>query len=422
MYWSLQKQNSMNGFASSVSWFVFVPPIVGGLIGYFTNDLAVKMLFRPYKPAYWWGRKLPFTPGLIPANQDRLARRVADTVVNSLLTPEELHDIAGRLLATERVRGAIFWLLQHAIAQVQLDTEQKTAKILAGILRDLLGRSLPRLLRVLARREDFLKEQIDGIFDRVLLESRLSEAQAGQLADWVLKTVCPPNTLRVALVDFLTDRNISIIDEEFRGRSTGTSWIVANLLGLRGMLLRLRSYCLDEKENANERLRNLTESLEMRRRLKNWLQDLSLQNFPVSTVRQLRKAVRESARNYIQTGGVEVLESWGQSADWESIARLILDRLRSSSVMTASLEPISQELALILERYFETELEAIVAKTIPILGIDRAVIDRVNAASPEDLEAGVEAIVKSELQAIVNLGGFLGFTIGGLQSIYLLLH
>ena len=197
---------------------------------------------------------------------------------------------------------------------------------------------------------------------------------------------------------------------------------MANLLGLRGMLLRLRSYCLDEKENANERLRNLTESLEMRRRLKNWLQDLSLQNFPVSTVRQLRKAVRESARNYIQTGGVEVLESWGQSADWESIARLILDRLRSSSVMTASLEPISQELALILERYFETELEAIVAKTIPILGIDRAVIDRVNAASPEDLEAGVEAIVKSELQAIVNLGGFLGFTIGGLQSIYLLLR
>ena len=59
-------------------WLFLVPPLAGGVIGYFTNDLAIKMLFRPYKAVYVWGKQLPFTPGLIPTNQERLAKKVSD--------------------------------------------------------------------------------------------------------------------------------------------------------------------------------------------------------------------------------------------------------------------------------------------------------------------------------------------------------
>ncbi|MCL6616572.1 MAG: DUF445 family protein, partial [Anoxybacillus ayderensis] len=38
---------------------------VGALIGGMTNSLAIKMLFRPYRPMYIAGRRIPFTPGLI---------------------------------------------------------------------------------------------------------------------------------------------------------------------------------------------------------------------------------------------------------------------------------------------------------------------------------------------------------------------
>lgn len=27
---------------------ILLPPLIGGVIGYITNDLAIKMLFRPY--------------------------------------------------------------------------------------------------------------------------------------------------------------------------------------------------------------------------------------------------------------------------------------------------------------------------------------------------------------------------------------
>jgi uncharacterized membrane protein YheB (UPF0754 family) len=403
-------------------WIYFAPPVAGAIIGYFTNDIAIKMLFRPYKPIYVGKRQLPFTPGLIPRNQERLAKRIADTIMGSLLTPGELQTLAGRLLQTERVQGAILWLLRLSLEQVQLDKEQKTAKILAGILRDLLGESLPRLLKVLARREDFLEAQINQIFDQILLDFQLTGDQSRKLSDWLLQVVLPPDVLRQAIVDFLTDRNIQIIDEGFREKSSGTYWVVANLFGLRNTLTRLRTYCLDEKDAANARLGELIYSLSVRERLQQWLQNVSLQNLPVSTVRQLRKTTRETVRSYVQERGAELLKGLGQSIDWDKVAALILNRLRNSAAVTTSLGLVSQELALILERYLERDLENIVAQAIPILSIDQVIVDRIQATTPDELESTIQGIVKSELQAIVNLGGILGFIVGLLQTAILLLQ
>ena len=403
-------------------WLFLVPPLAGGVIGYFTNDLAIKMLFRPYKAVYIWGKQLPFTPGLIPTNQERLAKKVSDTIMGSLLTPEELHKLAQILLHTERVQSAILWLLQLALEQVQEDKEQKTVKILADILKDLFGQSLPRLLRVLARKEDFLDTQINQIFDQILLDFQLTESQARQFSDWILDLVIPPDVIRKAMIDFLTERNIQIIDEGFREKTSGTYWVVANLFGLRNSLVRLREFCIEEPAITNARLKELIFSLQIRNRIRDWLTSLSLHNLPVATVRQLRKTTKDSVKNYAQNRGAEFLQNLGEYVDWNNIATIALKRLRSSTVVNSSLEVVSQELALILERYLEKDLENLVAQVIPILAIDQVIINRVMATTPEELELSIQGIVKNELQAIVNLGGILGFTIGLLQTVILFLR
>ncbi|QUS62346.1 DUF445 domain-containing protein [Synechocystis sp. PCC 7339] len=393
-----------------------LPPIAGGIIGYFTNDLAIKMLFRPYKPFFLGPYRLPFTPGLIPRNQERLAKRVSDTIMGSLLTPEELQRLARKLLQRERVEGALGWLLQLALKQIREDKQQKTAQILANILQDLFSESLPRLLKALARQDNFLSDQINRIFDQILLEFRLSELQSRQFADWLLGTVLPPDTIRLALVDFLSDRNIQVIDEGFREKTSGTYWVVANLFGVRNSLTRLRAFCLEEKETANLRLKELLLSLEIRNRLKDWLQQLSLENLPVSTVRQLRRTTGEVVRTYIRERGEPFLKDFGKSVDWDNVAVLIVNRLQSSTAVTGSLGLVSEELASILERYLEDDLEKIVKQIIPILAIDQVIINRINETPAAELETAVQAIVRSELQAIVNLGGVLGLIIGALQS------
>lgn len=392
------------------------------MIGYFTNDLAIKMLFRPYRAIKIGQRSLPFTPGLIPRNQDRLANRISDTIMGSLLTPEELQALARRLLDPERVQGALKWLLQMALDQIKAETDQKATQVFAHILRDFVSQSLPRLTSTLARREDFLQTQLNQIFDQVLLEIQLSEAQAQNLANWVIDVVFPPDALRVALIDFLTDRNIEVLDEGFREKTSGTYWVVANLLGARNALTRFRTFCIEEREACNVRLAELIVALGIKVRLAEWFSSASLQSLPVSTVRQLRATFRDSVRSYFQDKGADFLQNLGSSVDWDEVTSLILSRLRMSEAVATSLDVISEELALILERYLERDLEVIVAKAIPILNLDQVIVDRVKRTPPQDLEAAIQGIVKTELQAIVTLGGVLGVVIGLLQSVILVLR
>lgn len=61
---------------------------IGAIIGGFTNYLAIKMLFRPYKTLYIGKWRVPFTPGLIPKRQDELAEQMGKVVTRHLLTPE----------------------------------------------------------------------------------------------------------------------------------------------------------------------------------------------------------------------------------------------------------------------------------------------------------------------------------------------
>jgi uncharacterized membrane protein YheB (UPF0754 family) len=378
--------------------------------------VAIQMLFRPYRALFVGKYQVPFTPGLIPRNQERLAKRVSDTIMGSLLTPAELQRLAKRLLQVERVQAAITWLLQLALDQLQSDKEQRTVKILAQILRDLAGESLPRLLKVWSRRPQFLEEQLDQIFDRVLLEFQLNEEQAQQVSSWLVDGILPPEVLRQALVDFLTDRNIQVIDDSIREKSSGTYWVVANLFGLRNTLMRLRTFCLDERDAANKIIADLVNALSLRKIIQEWLQNVSLQNLPVITVKQLRKTVTESVRSYLQSKGIDLIESLRDTIDWDGVSTLAVGRLRNSAAITTSLPAVSGELAVVIDRYLERDLEQIVAQVIPILNIDQVIIDRVKSTSPEELEAAIQGIVKTELQGIVTLGGVLGFVVGLLQT------
>src|SRR6056297_2410332 len=67
-----------------------LPPIVGAIIGYITNDIAIKMLFRPLKAKHIGPLKLPFTPGIIPRQRDKLAESIGLMVSRELITEDAI--------------------------------------------------------------------------------------------------------------------------------------------------------------------------------------------------------------------------------------------------------------------------------------------------------------------------------------------
>ena len=79
-----------------------VAPLLGGVIGYITNDLAIKMLFRPRKAIYIGKFHVPFTPGLIPSQQGRIASSIGDVISTQLLNEETLRQT---LLSEKTVGG-----------------------------------------------------------------------------------------------------------------------------------------------------------------------------------------------------------------------------------------------------------------------------------------------------------------------------
>jgi uncharacterized membrane protein YheB (UPF0754 family) len=66
-------------------------PIVGAAIGAFTNELAIRMLFRPYNAWYIGPIKVPMTPGVIPSQRKTIAANIAETFEKHLISSNEIH-------------------------------------------------------------------------------------------------------------------------------------------------------------------------------------------------------------------------------------------------------------------------------------------------------------------------------------------
>lgn len=115
-------------------------PLIGAVIGYFTNYIAVKMLFRPYKEIKIGKFTLPFTPGIIPKRKNDLASAVGKAVGNSLLTEEDMT----AMLCSDAVENSISGI---CVSQVQsvLNCEESIRDTLSSFVGDnayLEGRGL----------------------------------------------------------------------------------------------------------------------------------------------------------------------------------------------------------------------------------------------------------------------------------------
>lgn len=94
-------------------------PVVGGLIGLITNSLAIKMLFRPLKPVFLGKHQLPFTPGLIPKEQPRIARAIGKVVGRDLLDENTLE----KALCSDKIQGLLDGKIEELIHWAATDTE-----------------------------------------------------------------------------------------------------------------------------------------------------------------------------------------------------------------------------------------------------------------------------------------------------------
>ncbi|MCZ2442590.1 MAG: DUF445 family protein [Flavobacteriales bacterium] len=71
---------------------IYLTPVMTGLIGWFTNWVAVKMLFKPKEPVNIGFMRIQ---GIFPKRQSKLAERIGKMVALELLTT---HDIRNKIM------------------------------------------------------------------------------------------------------------------------------------------------------------------------------------------------------------------------------------------------------------------------------------------------------------------------------------
>lgn len=84
-----------------------IAPLLGGVIGYITNDIAIRMLFRPHTAKYVFGIHIPFTPGIIPKEKGRIAEAVGGVISENLMNKDVLEKYLLSEDMIENVRSAV---------------------------------------------------------------------------------------------------------------------------------------------------------------------------------------------------------------------------------------------------------------------------------------------------------------------------
>ena len=147
-----------------------IAPLLGGIIGYITNDIAIRMLFRPHKAKYLFGIKIPFTPGIIPKEKGRIASAIGGAISENLMSKDVLEK---NLLSDEMITK--IRLSMDSFFETQKNNQETVREFLAHYLT---ANDIDRLI-------SGLKE---GLTDQV--STKLGESNLGeQISEVVMEHV-----------------------------------------------------------------------------------------------------------------------------------------------------------------------------------------------------------------------------------------
>jgi len=380
---------------------VFILPAVGALIGYFTNYVAIKMLFRPYRAYYVFGKRVPFTPGLIPSKREKLADAIAKVVKENLLTEETLRS----RLNEERIRESLRQLVENFLEELGGNSEEFLSKLSAGlgnkkvgeifgsvldegvqgtvnfIFKQLhgkkIGEVIPQSLRT--EFERFLDEKIDQIVEYFAKESKRSEFRD------VIYSLIRENLSKLReFIPLLTDSMVSSFSEK--------------LSNLAVELIEKTSNSPDFKLKVSKLI---------------WSKVQDLMNRKVDTEREgfkrfggiLERALSSYVSNLKERRLREILE--GEAS--LKVSRFLGELIAENKEVLSSF--LTDELLKVIERELPVILEAV--------DIEGLVRERINGLPIEEVEGIVLKLIDEELRYITLMGGVLGALIGAVQLLFI---
>lgn len=214
-------------------------PIVTGLVGYCTNWLAIKMLFRPHRKSLWslgW-------QGVIPKNRSKLAAEIGVLVGDKLLRQEELKSAFTSESVQEKLERAIenelrnflekdFGTLREILEKTGLSSKAAIAAILetansGGLIDSLLTEAGAKISKnifetkigVLDEHTESIKNAVNGILAGGQLQNEAVNSISASINNFVMSGKSLADVMPESLMaktdkfcGFLTEKILSSLD------------------------------------------------------------------------------------------------------------------------------------------------------------------------------------------------------------------
>lgn len=167
---------------SPAAWIAI--PLLGGVIGYVTNRIAVTMIFRPVEPVNVLGLRVQ---GLIGRRQQDLAESIGRVVGSHLLSHEDIAKAFARLDFEAVIGDVLGNALEPKIAEL------RQMPLIGGFLTDeRIGDLKASVARGIARDKDLLLAKIeaaieDGLDVQAIVTEKVAAFPVPRLEELVLE-------------------------------------------------------------------------------------------------------------------------------------------------------------------------------------------------------------------------------------------
>lgn len=146
--------------------------IIGGVIGYITNVVAIKMLFKPYEPI-----KIPLTNieimGLIPKRRAEIAKNVAETVKRELLSEDDIFNGIIKDEDKEEIASYINSKIGNIISEKAIFLPSSLVSKINGYISDIVDKELGNTIDELG--STFVEKAKNRVDIEKIIEDRINE-------------------------------------------------------------------------------------------------------------------------------------------------------------------------------------------------------------------------------------------------------
>ena len=136
---------------------ILILAIIGGLIGYITNVIAIKLIFRPINPI-----KIPILNieiiGMIPKRKTEIATNIANVVEEQFISVDEITDN----IITEQDKQHI---IDYIKVRVKLILSEKMT-LIPSTIRNLVQNYVSEII------EDEIREGIDELSEEMIIKTK----------------------------------------------------------------------------------------------------------------------------------------------------------------------------------------------------------------------------------------------------------